>query len=225
MISDQGWNPFYLWEHSQTVKDLYAKRCRKKIKEMTSHKQAVELLKPYIKPNDTLLDVGCGSGYFYHSFKNQNLDIEYYGIDAAESLIKIGQEIMPKFGLASERLKLMRIEDMEGSVDHVVSINVLSNIDNYHKPLERMLLTSKKTVVLRESCSDKSKYQYVTDKYLDDDVNLKVYCNTYCTEEVVDFIQPYGFDVQVVTDQHTQGKPEKVIDYDHYWQFMVAVRK
>jgi hypothetical protein len=33
-----------------------------------------------------------------------------------------------------------------------------------------------------------------------------------------------GFDVCFETDLHSGGRPEMVIGYPHYWEFMVAVR-
>ncbi|MCX8045017.1 MAG: class I SAM-dependent methyltransferase [Desulfobacterota bacterium] len=225
MIHGNGWSNYCIWEHSTTVRELYARRCRREEEEMTCHAQAAELLAPYVKPGDTVLDVGCGSGAFYHSLKRRGLPVEYYGIDAAPSLIAIGRQYLPAYGLAPERLRVMRIEDMDGAVDHVVCLNVLSNIDNYHRPLERMLLCARKMVILRESFGDTTSYAYVHDKYLDNGLPLKVYVNTYCRAEVIRFIESYGFSVRQETDWRTNGQSEMVIDYPHYWCFLVAVRQ
>jgi 2-polyprenyl-3-methyl-5-hydroxy-6-metoxy-1,4-benzoquinol methylase len=224
MIRNDGWQQYNIWEHSSTVKDLYARRCRMEAEEMTCAAQAAALLQPHITPGDTLLDVGCGSGYFYHSLHTRNLPVEYYGIDASPSLIEIGCQIMPEYGLAADRLRIMRIEDLAGYVDHVLCMNVLSNIDNYHRPLERLLNVAQKTLILRESISDNTTYRYVHDKYLDQDVQLNVYVNTYSRHEVRAFIEGYGFDVQEVVDWRTQGQAEMVIDYPHHWTFIVARR-
>ena len=222
MIRDDGWLKYCIWEHSSRVKELYSRRCRLEEEEMTCAAQAAELLQPYVRPGDTLLDVGCGSGYFFHSVLKRGIPVQYYGIDAAPSLIDLGRKYLPEYGLPPERLQVMRIEDLDGAADHVLCMNVLSNIDNYHRPLERMLKCARKTVILRESCKDEAEYAYVLDKYLDEGCDLKVHVNAYCTRELMGFIESYGFTVRELEDRHTRGQLEIVIDYPHYWKFFVA---
>jgi len=224
MITNKGWEKYCIWEHSTTVKDLYARRCRLEEEEMTCAAQAAELLAPLVYSGDELLDAGCGSGYFFHSLRKRGIPVQYYGIDASPSLIDIGRRYLPQYGLPADNLQVMRIEDMVGSVDHTVCMNVLSNIDNYHRPLERILQCTRKTVILRESCKDETGYSYVRDEYLDPGADLKVYVNAYDLREWMAFIQSYGFAVRLVEDDRTKGRAEMVIGYPHYWKFFVAER-
>jgi SAM-dependent methyltransferase len=224
MIFNDGWARFNIWEHSQTVLELYEKRCRNLAEEMTCNAQAVDLLRPMVNPGDTLLDVGCGSGYFYHSLKKREIPVEYFGIDPTKRFIELAKKYLPQHGLQQDRLNELRIEDVRAEVDHIMCINVLSNLDNYHKPLERMLLAARKSVILRESCHDKSSYMYVRDTFLDAGVRLNVYVNTYAVEDLKAFINSYGFHVQVVVDKRTNNSAENVIGYPHYWKFLVCTR-
>lgn len=224
MIRDTGWKTYSIWEHSATVRELYTRRCRLEEPEMTSHAQAAELLAPHVSASDSVLDVGCGSGYFFHSLHTRAIPAEYHGIDASPSLIEIGRRELPRHGLPADRLRVLRIEDLEADVDHVVCINVLSNIDNYHRPLERMLRSARKTVVLRESLGNVSHYEYVRDRYLDEGVALNVHVNTYAVEEVMSFARSYGFRVQPIEDRRAAGRPEMVIGHAHHWAFLLAVR-
>ncbi|MFV1852267.1 MAG: methyltransferase [Thalassospira sp.] len=116
---------------------------------MTCAVQALDLLTPNFEDGDSIIDAGCGSGYFYHSLSKRLSRFYYLGLDATPELIEIGRECLPKFGLPEEQLKVCRIEDFRGAADHVVCMNVLTNLDNYHKPLERLLLTARKTLILR----------------------------------------------------------------------------
>lgn len=224
MIKDTGWGRFSIWEHSATVRELYARRCRLEEPEMTSHAQAAELLAPAVAPRDTLLDVGCGSGYFFHSLRSRDIPAEYHGIDASPTLIGIGQRYLPEHGLPADRLRVLRIEDLDAEADHVVCINVISNVDNYHRPLERMLLTARKTVILRESLGREGRYGYVEDRFLDEGVHLKVHVNTYPLDEVIAFAASYGFRARAIEDRRTHAEPEMVIGHPHHWTFVVAER-
>ena len=77
---------------------------------------------------------------------------------------------------------------------------------------------------LRESVSTKHSYKYVTDKYLDPGVNLKVHVNTYQESELIEFIRSYGFEVESFIDRRTKGEPELIIDYPHHWKFFRATK-
>jgi len=225
MIRDAGWRAHCIWEHSASLRDLYRRRCRREAEEMTAHAQAAELLASLATPGDTLLDAGCGSGYFFHSIKSRNLGLVYYGIDAAPSLIAIGREELPRYGLPADRLDVARLEDIEGDVDHVVCINVLSNIDNYHRPLDNLLKTAQKSVILRESIKDRAEYRLVKDVYLDPGVDLSVYVNHYALDEMIEFIASRGFRARPVMDRRSGGQPELVIGYPHFWTFLVCERE
>ncbi len=224
MIRANGYQRYSIWEHSRHVLELYTKRCRLEVEEMTCAAQAAELLAGRVRPGEDLLDVGCGSGYFYHSLKKRGIPAEYYGIDASRSLIEIGREALPAHGLDPDRLRVIRIEDLDGEVDHIVCMNVLSNLDNYPRPLERMLSCARRTVILRESLAEVADYRYVVDEYLDPGVRLRVHVNVYPLEEVIAFIQSFGFSAQLLEDRRTGGTPEMVIGYPHHWKFLVATR-
>jgi SAM-dependent methyltransferase len=223
-LRDDGWQRHCIWEHSATVKELYAARARGEDEEMTCAAQAAELLAPLVTPGDALLDAGCGSGYFFHSLNRRAIPAAYYGIDAAPSLIAIGRRELPAHGLPAERLRVLRIDDLDGSFDHVLCMNVLSNIDNYHRPLERLLTMARKSLILRESARDSARYSYVRDPYLDPGIDLNVHINAYDAGELEAFIAGHGFRVERIIDRRSGGQPELVIGHPHWWTFFRAVR-
>ena len=224
IIQFDGYGAHNIWCHSVAVEDLYRRRARGEDVEMTCAAQAAELLNDILAPGDSVLDAGCGSGYFFHSLRTRGMDANYYGFDASDCLIAIGKAELPAFGLDPQRLCVLRIEDFRGSADHIICMNVLSNIDNYHRPLERLLMAAGKTLVLRESIGIEASYAYVRDDYLDPDVDLKVHVNTYARRDIISFISSYGFAVNEVVDRRTGGAPEMVIGYPHHWTFLVATR-
>jgi len=224
-ISDDGWAAHNIWQHSATVLELYRLRARDEAEEMTCAAQAAELLAGIVTPGDTLLDAGCGTGYFFHSLRRRGLDLDYHGIDATAAFIDIGRRELGPFGLSPERLSILRIEDFQGAADHVLCMNVLSNLDNFHRPLERLLTAARKSLVLRESIKEGPAYRYVRDDFLDPGVDLSVHVNAYDRSEILEFINRYGFAAREVEDRRSAGKPEMVIGHPHFWTFLVATRR
>lgn len=219
-----GWQRYNIWRHSATVRSLYASRARDEAEEMTCAAQAAELLAGLASAGDSLLDAGCGSGCFFHSLRRRGIEVDYHGIDATAEFIDIGRRELACFGLAPDRLQVSRIEEIDGYADHVLCMNVLSNLDNYHRPLERLLRIAGKSLILRESIKDGADYRYVCDRFLDSGVDLKVHVNAYDRADILDFIAGYGFSVEEVVDRRTGGLAEAVIGYPHYWTFLVARR-
>ena len=224
-ISGSGWATHNTWEHSAAVLELYRRRARDEVEEMTCAGQAAELLAGIARPGEALLDVGCGSGYFYHSLRRRGLALDYHGLDATRAFIEVGRRELYAFGLPPERLSHLRVEDFEGQADHVLCMNVLSSLDNFHRPLERVLKAVGRSLILRESIRDAASYLYVRDDFLDPGIDLKVHVNTYDRAEVIDFIESYGFSVREVTDRRSGRLPETVIGYPHHWTFLVATRR
>ena len=224
MITTDGRVRYSIWEHSATLREIYASRCRLEAEEMTCHAQAAELLAPHVVPGDTLLDAGCGSGYLYHALKRRKIAVDYLGVDASSTLLDIGRSILPAHGLDPSRLVTAALEDLDGTADHVVCLNVLSNLDNYHRPLDRLSRLARKTLILRESLAERGACAYVRDDYLDAGCDLWVHVNTYPQAEVLAFLAARGFAARLVTDRRTGGRPESVIGYPHHWTFIEAWR-
>ncbi len=223
-IRADGWESRNIWSHSRSVLELYTARARDAVEEMTCAAQAAEILTAAAKPGESLIDVGCGSGWFFHSLRRRALTLDYFGFDATGAFIEIGRRELPFYGLPADRLRHLRIEDFGGDADHVLCMNVLSNIDNFHRPLERLLAAARRTLILRESIKDGSAYRWVRDDFLDPGVDLSVHVNAYDRSEIREFIEARGFRLREIVDRRTGGKPEIVIGYPHWWTFLVAER-
>src|SRR4051794_24713825 len=69
-VANPAWNP---WESDRGTLDLYRRRCRQQAEEMTCARQAADILKTRIEHAETLLDAGCGGGYYAHSFQKRGV--------------------------------------------------------------------------------------------------------------------------------------------------------
>jgi SAM-dependent methyltransferase len=220
---DPRWNP---WCNDQRTLALYRRRCRLEAEEMACAAQAAELIGERAAPGETLLDAGCGGGYYLHSLRSRQVPVEYTGLDYTPEMIALAREEMsPRTGLAPERFVLASIEDLDRPFDNVLCFNVLTNSPHYALPLERLLLTARKRIFLRESLHESLLVRYTRDPYLDEGKrHIRVYHNTYPIAEVIGFIEEHGFQVTRVVDRRTNDGVESVVGLPHHWRILVGER-
>ncbi len=222
-VANPLWNP---WANDSRTLALYRRRCRREAEEMTCAAQVATLLAPLVTPGETLLDAGCGGGYYYWSLVKRNVPVEYYGLDYTPAMIDLARtEMCPRTGLPAERFILGAIENLARPFDTVICFNVLTNSPHYALPLERLLLCTRKRLVLRESLGNELVIRYTPDPYLDAGKrHIRVYHNTYPLHEVIAFIESYGFRVTRIPDRRTQDGVEMVVDIPHYWRILLGER-
>lgn len=224
-------NPrFNIWEHTrETLFDLYTKRARRELPELTCHGQAARLLAPHVHPGLTVLDAGCATGYLLWSLMSRQLPLEYYGLDYTASYIDLGRRNIPPEILAPERLILGSIENLEDEYDAVLCINTLYCLPHFHHGLQRLAEATRQVLILRTALDTETKIRYETDDYLDEGYRgpggLKSYFNIYSRTEVSDFLTELGFSVQRVTDERTGDQPELSAGKVFPWKFLVAQRR
>ncbi len=226
MILDPKFN---IWEHSAQVRELYTARARGAAEEMTCAAQAAEILAPFFRrhPGATLLDAGCGSGYYYHSFASRGLAVDYHGIDYSPSLIEIGRrEMLPRVGLDAQRLRVGAIENLDGEYDVVLCFNTLPWLPDYRQALERMLLSTRHVLLLRTALGEGDEYRWEEDGYLEEGYNhLKAYWNIYSRAGVEAFMESYGFCVTRIADRRTGDGVEGVVGKPFPWRILHAERR
>ena len=225
MLSEANpiWNP---WANDTATLELYRRRCRREAEEMTCAAQAAEILAEEIGPGETLLDAGCGGGYYYWSFLDRSVPVEYFGLDYTPEMIALARtEMCATTGLSPDRFVLGSIENLDREFDYVICFNVLTNSPHYALPLERLLASTRKHVVIRESLGDDLVVHYTPDPYLDEGKRqINVYHNTYPLGEVSSFMREHGFRVTQIKDERTQDGVEMVCDIPHSWRILHGQR-
>ena len=216
---------YNIWEHSANVRELYAQRVWGEAEEMTCARQCAEIVAERAEPGMSLLDAGCGSGYYYLSFRERGIDTEYYGIDYSPSLIEIGRRHLPAAGLPPGRLQTAAIEDLDTEYDIVVCFNVLAWVPHYHQALERLCAAARRHLLIRTPLDRETLIRYEEDGYLEEGYNhLKAYWNIYAIDEFVRFMEDYGFRVRQVPDERTGDGVEMVVGKPFPWKILVGER-
>lgn len=215
------------WANDSQTLSLYRRRCRQEAEEMTCAAQAAEILASKVSPGETLLDAGCGGGYYYWSFLKRQIDVEYFGLDYTPEMIELARtEMCPRADLAPGRFTLDSIENLNAEFENIICFNVLTNSPHYALPLGRLLECTKKRIVIRESLGDELTMRYTPDPYLDEGKrHIRVYHNTYPIREVTDFMNESGFTVTRIFDQRSQDGVEMVVDIPHQWRILLGERR
>ncbi|MFZ3057617.1 MAG: methyltransferase domain-containing protein [Minisyncoccales bacterium] len=161
------------------------------------------LFDKYLLPNDKVLDLGCGNGRFYQSFKNKEVD--YLGIDVSSKLIEITKNNHPegKFEVSSVDSIL------SDSFDKVYSIAVLHHIPshefrlNFLKEIKRVLKDNGSLILTVWNLKDKIKKRSFLDWFRLDkgDVFLPwygsrdTYFHCFNLEELIQLLKEVGFEI------------------------------
>lgn len=56
-----------------------------------AHQQCLNFIKEYLKENNRILEIGCGTGNFLGRLEKLNKNLELFGLDESEKMIEIAQ--------------------------------------------------------------------------------------------------------------------------------------
>lgn len=102
------------------------------------------------RPGETLLDVGCGTGWFSRRFA-QEAGLNVTGIDIAEAVLtfardKFAHDKSPHIDFA--RADATRLPFADGAFDHVVAVTSLCFVADEHRALREMARVARRRVAL-----------------------------------------------------------------------------
>ena len=193
---------------------------------MTCAAQAAEILAPLVEPGETLLDAGCGGGYYLWSLRDRGIDVVYHGLDFTPEMVQLARdELAPAAGLDPERFRLGAIEALEDTYDTVLCFNVLTNSPHYGLGLERLLRAARRRILIRENLGPELVTRFTPDRYLDEGArHIRVYHNCYPVDEVQGLMEEEGFTVTRIPDRRTGDGVEMVVDIPHTWRILLGER-
>lgn len=109
------------------------------------------LILKYLKENDKVLDLGCGSGQYFSFFQKQK--VQYFGLDFSEKLVEIARKKYPKAQFfVGDALNLPFSDNF---FDKVIAIAILHHIPSKelrNKFLQEIYRVLKKEGILILTC-------------------------------------------------------------------------
>lgn len=152
-----------------------------------SRKRAVELLD--LKDGQTLIDIACGTGANFRHINALNLDLDIYGTDLSEGMLKKGQTTINKSNwtnitlfqadareLTPSLIKEQTKQDL--SFDRVICVLGLSVIPDWNQVLDKMLdlLNENGTIVIVDVFAEKRNFNtWLVEKFARADLNREIW--------------------------------------------------
>ena len=90
-------------------------------------KRRVKMLTKFVKPDSTLLELGCGTGYFTKEIANTNANI--VAIDISPDLLKIAKENVPHQNVSFKEDNAYNMTFEDNQFDYVLGSSVLHHLD------------------------------------------------------------------------------------------------
>lgn len=150
--------PSAMWERYTQYGQLMFKRATGNSPEMESAKSAAKVIKPHIRPNDRILDVGCGVGHYLRSLQRE-IDVPFYytGADATASYIALAQQAWADTpNVAFKQANIFDLPFADGEFDVVMCNNVLLHLPSVQIPLNQLARVAKRVLLVRTLIGDRS---------------------------------------------------------------------
>ncbi len=97
--------------------------------------------------NKTILDVGCGEGYFINYLNMQNLfNVNIEGSDISKEILITAERNNPN--ITFKKASIYNLDYMDNSFDCVIAMEVLEHLYNPELAIEELKKISKKSVII-----------------------------------------------------------------------------
>ncbi|MDP4182527.1 MAG: class I SAM-dependent methyltransferase [Bacillota bacterium] len=154
-MENKNWS---VWDREKAYGEIFYKRASGILPEMESSKRMALEVKNVIKPDDKILDVGCGAGHYLRSLKREiKEDFRYVGIDKTSYYIELakrayGMDCRAQFAVSD----VFSIDFEENTFDIVMCNNLLLHLPSIEKPLSEIIRVAKRKVLIRFLCGERS---------------------------------------------------------------------
>jgi len=144
-----------------------------------------------------IIDLGGGNGTATQFLAKQYPNVEFICADFSAELLKSGEEIVKEMGISNLKFKKVdwyNLDDIRGECDGVISLQTLSWLSEFKKPLEEIFNKIQ------------PKWIGISSMFYDGDISTKVevlehteerysYYNTYSLPQISKLCQDFGYNL------------------------------
>lgn len=146
-MENEAWN---FWSKYPDYGDMLYKRAIGELDEMECSKALSNIIAPIYEKEMHILDVGCGAGHYYKSFKERiDSEISYTGVDITPYYIELANKAFDN----KADFSVGDIYDLKFKHDHFDIVTCSNTIQNLPPPptsaLRELIRVSQKYVVIR----------------------------------------------------------------------------
>jgi len=137
MKGSNGLNYPSFYKHQDIAPDYYDKNIRQnpllRIWHTIRFSLAIEILQPYLKDGNRVLDIGCAGGTFLRYFKKRYPKLIFYGIDASKVAVEYAKKRDKKINFL--QADAHKLPFQKESFEIITCFDVLEHLENPKKAI------------------------------------------------------------------------------------------
>jgi SAM-dependent methyltransferase len=187
--------------------EVLRKRLLGEVPKLTWLQQFFTMLKPHVRPGVNLLDVGCGSGYAYDSFKE--LGVIYTGLDWEPEYLKIAREHFAGCPEVSFLQHDIVAAPPQKTAHLVICSATLEHCPTLMPALQHLVDATEEILLLRTFLGQVEHIHSIPSP-VPEFREIHKHTNQYAFKDVLGYIESRSFRTRVYRDEYTDSMPQYV---------------
>jgi SAM-dependent methyltransferase len=187
--------------------EFLRKRLLGEVPQLTWLQQFSKMLRPLMRPGITLLDVGCGSGYAYETFKEYG--VIYTGLDWEPEYLKIGQEHFAGCPEVSFIRHDLTVAPPSRTAKIVICSATLEHCPTLMPALQHLVDATEEILLLRTFLGPDEHIHSIPSP-VPEFREIHKQTNQYAFKDVLGYIESRSFRTRVYRDEYTDSMPQYV---------------